>query len=189
MKRLPNNKLIIFGSLLAMGYLSSCKTEMAPEVVAEIANDKIPTVLVVTAEQRSFQAEILITGTALPNQTVMLYAMESGVIQTITVNIGDRVAKGDIIATLANPELVRLEEKIHANLDAKTAIYSRLKTTLEQTPDLTPIQLVDLARADYEAAKADEKIIANRLDYLNIRAPFSGIITQRLVDHGATFFG
>ncbi|NQY67778.1 MAG: efflux RND transporter periplasmic adaptor subunit [Flavobacteriales bacterium] len=163
----------------------SCSSKNEEKNSQSAISEKTTTVEVISPEQRSFKAEILITGTALPNQSVMLYAMESGIVQSINVNIGSLVNKGDVLALLHNPELIRLEEKYRAKLEAKTSIYDRLKTSLEFTPDLTPIQLVEEARVQYESAKAELSIIANRLNFLQVKAPFGGIITQRLVDHGA----
>jgi len=68
---------------------------------------KIQSVEVVKPEPRSFTAEVLITGTAEPNQKVILYAMESGYVQTMSKNIGDIVKKGEVIVELKNPELSR----------------------------------------------------------------------------------
>ena len=184
MKSLINNGILLVGCIGLLASLNSCSTQ-APEQTAEEIKEKTPTVEIISPEQRSFQAEISITGTALPNQSIMLYAMESGVVQSITKNIGDNVVKGDVIATLYNPELVRLKEKMTSNLNAKRDVYKRLKISVERTPDLTPQQLIDEAKAAYEMARAELKIIDDRLSFLQIEAPFSGIITQRFVDHGA----
>lgn len=146
---------------------------------------KVQTVEVVRPMQRSFSAEVLITGTARPNQKVMIYAMESGFVQAMQKDIGDLVRKGEVIAMLVNPELLRAYEMKKAQLNAKQSVYERLKSVQAQTPALTPIQMVEEAEADYLSAKAEWNAIQDRLNFLNVKAPFTGKITQRLIDEGA----
>lgn len=148
-------------------------------------NDKIQSVEVVKPQQRSFIAEVLITGTARPNQKVTLYAMESGYVQNIFIDIGDTVRKEEVIAELANPELVRQYEQKQAQLKAKKSIYERLKSTHEKTPAITPLQLVDDAEGEYFSVEAGLNAVKDRISFLSVKAPFAGIITKRFVDHGA----
>lgn len=152
---------------------------------AVLENDKIQSVEVVKPLKRSFISEVLITGTARPNQKVTIYAMESGYVQNIFVDIGDAVRKDEVIAELANPELVRQYEKKKAQLKAKQSIYERLKSIHEKTPSITPLQLVEEAEAGYISVEADLNAIKDRMNFLAVKAPFTGRITRRFVDHGA----
>jgi len=166
-------------------FLASCGQEKAEDVPSAQSPNKVQTVEVEKPQQRSFDAEILITGKALPNQHVMLYAMESGYVNHITADIGDVVRKGQNLVELANPELTRQREEKKAQFEAKEAVYDRLNTTYEQTPALTTIQMVEDAQSEYLSAKAAFNSVQDKLNFLTIKAPFSGIITKRMVDHGA----
>lgn len=181
------NKYILFCFL---GFLLfSCGDELktnknsAETKISE--KQKIQAVEVVKPQKRAFNAEILITGTAQPNQKVMLYAMESGYIQNIYKDIGDFVNKGQSIASLANPEVSRAFDEKKAILKAKKSIYERLKSIQEKTPALTSLQMVEDAEADYLTAKAAFNVFQDRFSFLQVQAPFSGIITKRMVDKGA----
>lgn len=147
--------------------------------------NKVQTVEVVNPKLRTFIAEVLITGTAMPNQKVMLYSMENGYVKNILKDIGDRVSKGETIAMLDNPELYRQREKLKAQLQAKRSVYERLKSIQEKTPSLTPIQQVEDAEAKYLSVQAEWNAINDRIGFLRVKAPFSGIVTQRFVDIGA----
>ena len=183
------HKYIVVGLLAAALFISSCSrgqqngSGSTADEVSE--NNKIQSVEVVNPQQRSFVAEVLITGTARPNQKVTLYAMESGYVQNIFSDIGDMVSKGEVVAELANPELVRQYEQQEAQLKAKKSIYERLKSTREKTPGITPLQLVENAEAEYLSVDASLNAIKDRMNFLSVKAPFTGIITKRLVDHGA----
>ena len=142
---------------------------------AHTINEKIQTVEVVKPLVRSFKGEVLITGTAMPNQTVMLHAMESGYLKNIRKDIGDLVRKGEIIAVLENPDIEQLlvdakanfhiaqaesltfqSELVGATADwkAKDALSKRLKEVYQKTPQLTPISEVEKAAGETQRMQA-----------------------------------
>lgn len=183
MKTLINIKSIAVFAVLLSTLISCNNQEKESEQTA--TNDKIQKVEVVKPKQRSFTAEVLITGTARPNQIVTLYAMESGMLMQMRKDIGDKVKQGEILAVLENPELQQQQLKWQAETNAKKGNYERLNSVYEKTPALTNIQMVENAEAEYLTAKANLDAVNNRIGFLNIKAPFSGIITKRFVDKGA----
>ena len=96
-----NKNQLVMALLSSVILLCSCgnkKLNTESSAVEEKLISKIQSVEVVNPIERSFTADILITGTAEPNQKVIIYAMESGYVQNILVDIGDVVAKGSVIA-------------------------------------------------------------------------------------------
>ena len=182
--KIMTRKLLI-KALLIGTLFSSCQQQSQVERKEATTNDKIQTVEVVKPISNKFTEEILITGTAMPNQKVMLYAMESGFVKDIRKDIGDLVRKGEVIAILDNPELHRQQQKLKAQLQARQSAYERLRDIHEKTPALTPIQKVEDAEAEYLTAKAGFDAINDRISFLHVKAPFSGTITKRLIDPGA----
>ncbi len=159
--------------------LYSCETS------AEKTQEKIQKVEVVHPTLHSFTEGSIITGSAEPNQHVMLYAMESGYLRSIKKDIGDYVKKGDVIAVLENPQIrANYNEKL-AQLNGSKATFDRLKSIVESTPSLTPIQAVEDAETNYLSLKASVNALEERIGFLTVRAPFSGIVTQRFLDNGA----
>ncbi len=97
----------------------------------------------------------------------------------------------------------REQTMVGADVKAKKALYDRLKSIYEKTPQLTSIADVEKAEADYkrasaqatdeldinasayQAANARLKNINMQISYLWIKAPFSGVITNRFADKGA----
>jgi len=187
MKTIINIKsTAVFAILLAT--LISCNNqekESEQTVPDSYRDDKIQKVEVVKPQKRSFIAEVLITGTARPNQIVTLYAMEGGMLMQIRKDIGDRVKQGETLAVLENPELQQQQIKWRAETKARKANYERLNSVYEKTPALTNIQMVEKAEAEYLSAKANLDAVNNRIGFLTIEAPFPGIITKRFVDKGA----
>ncbi len=185
MNTINNIKSIaVFAVLLATLISCNGRKKKATEKT-DNSYGKIQKVEVVKPKQRSFTAEVLITGTALPNRIVTLYAMESGMLMQMRKDIGDRVRQGETIAVLENPELQQQQLKWQAETNAKKANYERLNSVYKKSPALTNIQMVENAEAEYLTAKANLNSINNRIGFLTIEAPFPGVITKRFVDKGA----
>lgn len=178
------NHIVIIAPLFTM-LLSSCgNANEEKQINAEIRN--VPTVLVANPEQHQFNASLQISGTAKPNQQVKLFAMVSGMLGELSTDIGDFVKEGQVLATLENPDLVQQKAKAEADLNGKRSIYERLKNVYEKTPQLTTISEVEKAQAEYESARAILNGLISQVGFLQVKAPFSGIIVNRSFDKGAT---
>jgi len=175
---------VLAASLFLLAACNAPNEESGEATTEEVAL-KTQTVEVVNPTRRSFNAELHIVGTARPNQQVMVHAMEGGYVTSIGKDLGDYVVAGQVIAELRNPELRRSWEKASAILDGKKSTYDRLKASAEKTPDLTPLQILEEAKAEYLTALAELGAIQDRQSFLRVKAPFSGTITQRFVDNGA----
>src|SRR5713101_7877029 len=143
--------------------------------------------------------------------TARLYAKVAGYLDKISVDIGDWVTKGQVLAVLDVPEMAMEYTQAEAELaEAKAqqvkaqADYSLQKVVLERSKTLrareaiTPQQL-DEATAKCEVAAAEVTLVHSRIDnararlgklktlmeYTKITAPFEGIVTERFVDPGA----
>jgi len=172
-------------SIIVALCLSGCNSnEKTVNQTTEVSL-KIQNVEVTFPVYRSFVSELLIIGTAEPNREVMLHAMESGYVNVVYKDIGDAVRKGEVIAELKNPDLYGQQKQLQAEIDGKQSIYERLKSTYEKTPAITPLQVLEDAKAEYLSLKAKIEAINYRISFLHVKAPFSGIITQRFVDEGA----
>ncbi len=97
----------------------------------------------------------------------------------------------------------REQTMVGADIKAKKTLYDRLQSIYEKTPQLTSIADVEKAEGDYkralaqatdeldingsayQAANARLKNINMQISYLWIKAPFSGVITNRFADKGA----
>ena len=154
------------------------------EVETENIDVKTPIVKVVYPELKSFTSTLRIIGNAKANKEVDLHAMESGVIIRIKKDIGDKVNKGDVLAVLENPELSRQLIIHKAEMEVTQSNYLRLKSVYDKTPELTTITDFENVEATYKIAKAKYESTINRDMLLTIKAPFSGLITQRNIEIG-----
>jgi len=204
MKTLKNKSLIILACLVAgTGLFSSCgpnkkeKEEQQQTVEAENALDT-PTVALIPAAKGKLSSSITVPGELQPFLQVDLYAKINSYVKTLLVDIGSQVHKGQVLATLEAPEInSQLEEaksRIQQNkavLFASKATYDRLYST-SKTPGTVSLNDLEQAEAkmrsdsaNVEAAKSAYRVITANLDYLQIRAPFDGVITVRNINLGA----
>jgi RND family efflux transporter MFP subunit len=178
-----NQTIIVLPLILFL--LSSCGRNKKENQATVTETKNIPGVLVSNPVKHSFSASLEITGIAKPNQTVKLFAMTDGFLRQLKADIGDFVKAGQTVAILENPELFREKEKITADLNGKKSIYDRLNSIYQKTPQLTTIAEVEKAEAGYKMVNAQLSALQLQINYLAVKAPFSGVIVNRFADKGA----
>jgi len=178
-------KIIYIPALAGLIFsLAACSSSEKKEN-ADSQNSAFSKVLVAQVQNQNVQSTVTISGNADANQMVKIYAMSNGYVQSWRHDIGESVKRDEVLATLANPELMQEQAKAQAVLDGDKSIYDRLESIYKKTPELTPLEQVDEAKAKYESALAQLNAINSQISYLTIRAPFNGVITQRFVDTGS----
>jgi membrane fusion protein (multidrug efflux system) len=111
-----------------------------------------------------------------------VYAKIAGYLKTISVDKGDRVRSGQVIAMLDSPELDEQVNNARATYNLQR-ITDRRNQTL-QREGVIAAQTADEARAAMLEAKATLDQLTAMQQYKLIRAPFDGIVTERYVDPG-----
>lgn len=142
---------------------------------------------------------VALPATLAPWQQATLFAKVTGYIKKISVDKGDTVKAGQVLAEIEVPELEADLVKYEADLVALKPTfefakleYDRLTVARKNSSDLILPQMVDKAKSDLDKAKADLGVVeANAkharvmLGYAKITAPFDGLVTARHVDAGA----
>jgi RND family efflux transporter MFP subunit len=128
---------------------------------------------------------VALPATMAPFQQVQLCARVAGYVKTISVDRGDTVNPGQLLAQIEVPEIEADLVKMKAEQDAADIELRRLKEAQLKSRDLVLPQTVDNAAARFQAAKASVDRCLTLLEFAQIKAPFAGTITNRLVDPGA----
>ena len=144
-----------------------------------------PEVSVASPRRGDIHRFVTLPGTLRPNQQVTLHAKVPGYLKSITVDRGDAVRAGQLLAEIEMPELVAERARHEAELRIAKAEYARVRAARDKAPDLITPQAIDAAEA--RVAIADAALAQNSamLAFGRIVAPFAGIITARAVDVGA----
>jgi membrane fusion protein (multidrug efflux system) len=128
---------------------------------------------------------VTLPGEIKPYQQATLFAKVAGYLKSIKVDKGDKVQEGALLAEIEVPELLADRARFKAEVEVAQLDFHRLSESQKKSPDLVMPQSVDDARAKLEIAKANLERTETLLQYSRIVAPFSGIITRRMVDPGA----
>lgn len=153
------------------GNAGTTKVKQAPAHVVETTRAVI----------QSVQSRLTTSGTIEAGTSVRLYNEVNGKIRYLPYHEGDAVTAHTIIIGLD-------DDVIQAELDKATAGREQAKLDFERLKKLRK-QLAseeEIARANtaYDIAVADEKLQQTRLEKTVIKAPFDGIITERLYETG-----
>jgi len=166
--------------LLAAAVLAACDREQPQSA----ANRQQQTHVVETDAARiaQVQSRLTATGTIEAATIVRLYNEVSGRITDLPNHEGDEVAAHSII--------IRLDDAlIQAEFDKAVSQQQQAKLDYDRLQQLKPKQLAsdeEVARAHtaLDVAIAEEKMQRTLLSKAVIRAPFDGVITERLFEPG-----
>ncbi|MES1214034.1 MAG: efflux RND transporter periplasmic adaptor subunit [Bacteroidota bacterium] len=178
---------------LLQGCHSSKKEEEEKKPAAEIASTEI-----FLAGKGKLSSTLKLPGELIAFQQVDIYAKVNSFVKKLNVDVGSEVNAGQLLATMEAPEinsqLAGAESRLQsmeALYIASKANYDRLLETSKTPGTISPNDL-DFAlakknsdNAQLQSAKSAYKEIADNRNYLEIRAPFSGVITTRNVSAGA----
>ena len=163
--------------LLALGAFFATAATWAATAPAEV--------VVTTPRRGDINRFVTLPATLRPNQQVTLHAKVAGYLKAITVDKGDTVKAGQLIAEIEMPEVVAERAKHEAELKIATLESERVKAARAKAPDLITPQASDTAEARLAMAQAGLAANETLLGYSKLAAPFAGVVTNRYVDTGA----
>jgi len=195
---------------LAIVITSACGGAPAPPAKPQDAGP--PEVVVARVTEHPLNVTLSMPGQLDPYESVAVYPKVTGFVNTIPVDRGSRVRAGQVIVTLDAPELTaqraEAQSKVQtanaqlaatrAKADSDTSTYDRLKAA-SATPgavagnDVVVAQKaveadrsqIDAAEQTVQAARQALQAVSDMASYLNVTAPFDGVVTERNVHPGA----
>lgn len=178
---------IALGILGVLGAIATATmfSNRASEIAESASDEKIESVIVVSAHREDLTRALTIPGDIKPLQVAPVYAKVSGYLKTIRVDRGTWVKTGEPLAHLEIPEMEREYHRVESDMIMKHRVYKRLGDIQREDPDLIPLEEVELAQTEFVMAKAAKDELSVMMDYATIRAPFNGVITERHVHPGA----
>jgi RND family efflux transporter MFP subunit len=135
-----------------------------------------------TAEVKPLASIEEVVGTVRAKLRATIEAKTSGRITELPVVLGQKVKAGELVARLDAPE-------IKARLDQAEASFQQAERDAKRMASLFKQQAA--SRADYEAADSRYRVAKGAvaeaqaiMAYVEIRAPFDGVVTRKWVDVG-----
>ena len=149
------------------------------------APESVPRVQVLKVQRRDISQTLTLPANISPWYQATLYGKVSGYVKWIGFDKGDVVKKGQLLAVLDAPEIEDQYKQADADYQIKKITYERYLSVWQDNHDIIAKQDVDVAKALAQSAKHQRDSRRNLLDYTNVYAPFSGMITARFADPGA----
>ncbi len=203
MNAIPIVKLLFY-TIALMGIAESgCKNRDTEHVTkATIAQPSANVASTTTAAfiltKSNLSSSFRIPGELIAYQQVDLYAKVSSYIKKLLVDVGSEVHEGDLLAVMEAPEINSQLSVAASKLKSQEAIYIASKANFDRlletskTPGTISRNDLDQANArqqsdlaQFEASKSVYREVNDTKAYLQIRAPFDGVITNRNVSAGA----
>jgi membrane fusion protein (multidrug efflux system) len=172
--------MVLFAALAIGVGLAGCERRAETETTLPK-----PIVSVMRPQRADMVRSIEMPGDLVGFYEAALHAKVTGYLQSITVDKGDWVKAGQVLATLQVPELRSNLQQAAANLQIERITYERLRKVQQSDPRLISQQDVDVALAKFQQARASVGTLQTMVDYTRIVAPFAGVITGRFADPGA----
>jgi RND family efflux transporter MFP subunit len=188
MKNIP-----IIIAILATAFLASCGSDDKKVTV-----DNSPTISVIVSPVANNENNpfLSLSGKIQSENSATLSTRMMGFVNSVSVNVGDKVTKGQLLVSINNADLQAKKAQVSASItEAKAAFtnaeknYNRFKNLFadksasqKELDDITANY--QMAKARLEAANQLKNEIDAQFSYSNITAPFSGIVTSKMIEKG-----
>jgi membrane fusion protein (multidrug efflux system) len=210
--RLPWSLLTVASFAAAIVLVGCARTSESQASVKSQSSSGSPTVNVVAVESQKLKTTLSLPAQTNPYEAVAIFAKVTGFIEKIPVDRGSHVKTGELIVQLSAPELRAQRSQAEANLQTAQAHLAAAQAKLisdqgtyehlsaaAKTPgvvagnDLLAAQQttvadqaqVEAAQHGVLAAKEASHSVTQLESYLEIRAPFDGVVTERNLHPGA----
>jgi len=201
---------LFFVALYAVGLVPRIRERTRLAAEAQAQRDRLPMVATTRPHRAPVGLELPLPGNAQAILETGIFARTDGYLKARYVDIGSRVAAGELLAEIDTPEVDQQLNQATANLNEAKANVVKLeadlalaRTTLqryqmagagtvskqqidEKNASVTTAEkAVDAARATVNANEANVERLLDLQGFQKVYAPFAGIITARNVDPGA----
>jgi membrane fusion protein (multidrug efflux system) len=151
--------------------------------VIKMKSEGLTPVTVHSIKIEAFPVTVEALGTVKANESVLLTAQTTDIVQNINFDDGDLVKKGQILIQLNdNEEQARLNE-LDINLQEAKRQLKRITNLAKESA--ASEQLLDEQQAKVKALQAQMDVMKSQLDELQLRAPFDGVLGIRQISVGA----
>ncbi len=202
---------LLFLVMLLIGWIPRHNRDKRINQHAKEEQNAKPVVEVAKVESARTEEGLVLPGTTIPLTEAYVYARASGYLKTRLADIGDHVRKNQLLAVIDAPDLdqqvaqakqqlmqaERQMDQQKAQLALATVtvqryrvlvakgVFSRQEGDQQEANYASQLANVAAAQRNVDAYHANLDRMVALQSYEFVRAPFSGVVTQRNVDVGA----
>lgn len=145
-------------------------------------SEKLPLVTTIEVHPEKFDHYLELQGDVMTKQNVLIYPEMSGTLNRVYVKEGQKVSKGQLLATIDDGGLSSQLAQLKTQAELSKTTFERQKRLWEQNIG-SEIQYLQ-AKTNYEAQQSAVKQMESQVGKSSIRAPFTGIIDDVIKDEG-----
>lgn len=165
-------------------------------LAAQALGQEVPAVRAVKPTQAAQSARYDVPGRTEPIESATIFTRATGIINERKFEIGDTVKQGDVLATVAAPEIDRAVEAAAANVEQAKARASNATSLSDRSSRLLRSDVVSKEETEQRQTAAVESAAGVRVaeaelarleelqKFATVRAPFQGVVTARNFDRG-----
>lgn len=188
MKTLRNAFLGIVGIWILYSCSSSDKLDDKDKTIVKVE---------VYSPAQSTNEGFYLSGEVTAKQTANISTRMMGYVNKIYVKPGDKVSAGQLLVSISSDDILAKKAQVQAMITEAEAAsknaqrdYERFKTLRSQNSvsdkEFENVALQNTSmNAKVQMARQQMNEVNAMLSYMNIRAPFSGVVTQKKMDEGS----
>ncbi len=190
-----NRSLLLIVTVVITSFLYSCSADK--EEQKNSREEKAVAVTVSTPGNEDVSGGINVSGQVEAVQTAHISTRVMGYITKVYVSIGDHVKQGQLIFTVNSTDILAKRAQTEAMIaqadaslqnaqkdyDRFTALYNQQSASAKELDNVS-LQY-KAAKSNLHAARQMRNEVNAQLSYTNVTAPFSGIVTQKMLDAGS----
>ncbi len=197
--KIPLNKNNMNKSILILGFLAAvfaagCSDNKAAE---NKPAPSAPHFQLATIEERSVEQAVKLPAQLAAFEQVSIFPKVNGYVTSVLVDVGSHVRQGQLLMVLEAPELVQAAAQAREKYAQSIADYTISRENYERLKEAsrTPGAISPMDLSTGKAKTVADSALANSAAnwqlqeamkaYLEVRAPFTGVITIRNVHPGA----
>ena len=182
----------IYIPLLALVLLASCNSEKKKEIVKETAI----AVKVSGITENNSSLFVTASGKIEAENSANLSTRMMGYVTKVHVQVGQKVGAGQLLVSINNTDLQAKKAQVDASILQATAGFNNAKKDYDRFVNLFKQQSAsqkelddmtaryEMAKAGLEGARQMRNEVVAQFSYSNIKAPFSGVVTNTFVKEG-----
>jgi membrane fusion protein (multidrug efflux system) len=144
---------------------------------------KIPLITTFTVQQEVFNHYLELQGSVQTKQNLVIYPEMGGILNRVYVKEGQRVSKGQLLASIDDGGLRQQVAQLQIQADLAKTTFERQERLWNQKIG-SEIQYLQ-AKSSYEAQQKAVSQLKSQLEKSSVRAPFSGVIDDVISEQGS----
>jgi membrane fusion protein (multidrug efflux system) len=160
------------------------KIKQLDDKISELdKSKKIPLITTFTVQQEVFNHYLELQGSVQTKQNLVIYPEMGGILNRVYVKEGQRVSKGQLLASIDDGGLGQQVAQLQIQADLAKTTFERQERLWNQKIG-SEIQYLQ-AKSSYEAQQKAVSQLKSQLEKSSVRAPFSGVIDDVISEQGS----